>query len=173
MQTQRRFATGVKVYENSDLADLVEEALSVSDSALSAETDPIIQRRLVGPECASLCRYKVLEILVCLVNNARQALARARPAQPLLTLEVRMSRAEWLTLHVQDNGVGIAPENLARIFAQNAKEGASAFGLHDAANAAKELGGSLRAHSAGLGLGAIFELELPYHPVRAELTRAA
>jgi signal transduction histidine kinase len=35
------------------------------------------------------------------------------------------------------------------------------FGLHSAALAAKEMGGSLTAHSEGLGKGAGFILELP------------
>jgi sensor histidine kinase regulating citrate/malate metabolism len=38
------------------------------------------------------------------------------------------------------------------------------FGLHSGALAAKELGGSLTAHSDGLGCGASFTLELPIEP---------
>ena len=54
---------------------------------------------------------------------------------------------------VADNGVGIAPENMTRIFAHGfttRKEG-HGFGLHSGALAARELGGSLHAFSAGIG----------------------
>ena len=63
---------------------------------------------------------------------------------------------------VGDNGVGIEAENLARIFAQGftTREGGHGFGLHAAANAAREMGGSISAKSEGLGTGAEFELEL-------------
>jgi signal transduction histidine kinase len=41
------------------------------------------------------------------------------------------------------------------------------FGLHSGAIAAQELGGSLRAESAGAGQGATFVLELPRDPPAA------
>jgi signal transduction histidine kinase len=66
-------------------------------------------------------------------------------------------------IQVADNGVGIAPENLTRIFAHGftTRKGGHGFGLHSGALAARDLGGSLAAHSDGLGKGATFTLELP------------
>jgi signal transduction histidine kinase len=69
-------------------------------------------------------------------------------------------------IEVRDNGMGIAPEMLTRIF-QNGfttREEGHGFGLHSSALAAQELGGSLRAHSPGPGQGATFTLELPMAP---------
>jgi signal transduction histidine kinase len=66
-------------------------------------------------------------------------------------------------ISVIDNGIGIAPENLTRIFNHGfttRKEG-HGFGLHSGANAARELKGSLTVHSQGIGQGATFTLELP------------
>jgi len=64
---------------------------------------------------------------------------------------------------IADNGVGIAPEHLTRIFNHGftTKKDGHGFGLHSGANAAKEMGGSLSAHSEGRGQGAEFTLELP------------
>jgi signal transduction histidine kinase len=64
---------------------------------------------------------------------------------------------------VGDNGVGIAEENLNRIFSQGftTRKDGHGFGLHSGANFAKELGGSLSVHSDGLGKGAVFTLVLP------------
>jgi len=66
-------------------------------------------------------------------------------------------------LQVQDNGVGIKPDHLTRIFAQGftTKKEGHGFGLHSAALSAKNLGGSLIAHSDGEGQGATFTFELP------------
>jgi two-component system NtrC family sensor kinase len=66
-------------------------------------------------------------------------------------------------IYATDNGVGIAPENLTRIFAFGftTKKTGHGFGLHSSALAAKEMGGSLNAFSEGLGRGATFVLELP------------
>src|SRR5207249_3802354 len=64
---------------------------------------------------------------------------------------------------VTDNGLGIAPENLTRIFSHGftTKKDGHGFGLHLGALAAKEMGGSLSARSDGPGKGATFTLELP------------
>jgi signal transduction histidine kinase len=64
---------------------------------------------------------------------------------------------------VSDNGIGIPPENLARIFNHGftTRKDGHGFGLHSGALAAKEMGGSLIAHSEGTGKGATFTLELP------------
>ena len=58
---------------------------------------------------------------------------------------------------------GIAAENLTRIFGHGftTRRGGHGFGLHSGALAARELGGSLSAHSEGPGKGATFKLRLP------------
>jgi signal transduction histidine kinase len=66
-------------------------------------------------------------------------------------------------IEVADNGMGISPENLIRIFSHGftTRKNGHGFGLHSGALAAKEIGGSLTAHSDGPGKGATFTLELP------------
>ncbi len=68
-----------------------------------------------------------------------------------------------MQIEVVDNGAGIAPENLTRIFAHGftTRKDGHGFGLHSCVLAAREMGGSLSAHSEGLGQGATFTLELP------------
>jgi signal transduction histidine kinase len=93
------------------------------------------------------------------------------------TIEIRIEADsnDVVRLVVKDNGIGIVPENLTRIFGQGftTRKGGHGFGLHSAANAAKEMRGSLTAHSDGLGRGATFTLELPaakstHRPLRTE-----
>ena len=57
----------------------------------------------------------------------------------------------------------VMAENLTRIFNHGftTKKDGHGFGLHSGANAAREMGGSLTAHSEGTGHGATFRLELP------------
>jgi signal transduction histidine kinase len=70
---------------------------------------------------------------------------------------------------VGDNGVGIQPENMIKIFSHGftTRKDGHGFGLHSGALAARELGGSLTAQSQGVGLGATFTLELPLQPPKA------
>jgi signal transduction histidine kinase len=79
-----------------------------------------------------------------------------------MTLRIRNS-GNRLKIIVSDNGVGIPPENLTRIFNHGftTRAHGHGFGLHSGALAAQELGGSLIAESAGIGQGATFTLELP------------
>jgi signal transduction histidine kinase len=67
---------------------------------------------------------------------------------------------------VADTGVGIAAENLTRIFVHGftTKADGHGFGLHSSANAAGSMNGSLTARSDGPGTGATFTLELPVAP---------
>jgi signal transduction histidine kinase len=68
-----------------------------------------------------------------------------------------------MVIAVIDSGVGIPPENLERIFRHGftTRKDGHGFGLHSCALAAKDLGGSLQADSAGPGQGATFTLTLP------------
>ena len=70
---------------------------------------------------------------------------------------------------VADDGYGIAPENLARVFNHGftTKKDGHGFGLHGSANTAREMGGQLTVRSDGPGRGATFTLELPTRAVRA------
>ena len=62
--------------------------------------------------------------------------------------------------------IGIAPENIKRVFSQGftTRKGGHGFGLHSGALAAKELDGVISAESPGVGHGATFILEIPIVP---------
>lgn len=81
---------------------------------------------------------------------------------------------EQIAISVKDNGVGIAPENLARIFNHGftTRKDGHGFGLHSGVLAAKEMGGQLRVESDGAGTGATSILELPLQPPAGQRTRA-
>jgi C4-dicarboxylate-specific signal transduction histidine kinase len=104
-----------------------------------------------------------MQILINLIKNARQALAEAAVAEPTIEISIQRSSADRVALKVADNGVGIPPENMARIFEHGftTRQAGHGFGLHSSAVAAHELGGRLRVESRGAGHGASFTLELP------------
>jgi signal transduction histidine kinase len=99
---------------------------------------------------------------VNLLSNAKYACDGAAGLEKRITVRVAQA-GERLRVEVIDTGVGISAENLNRIFNHGftTKKNGHGFGLHSAANAAKGLGGALTVHSAGLGQGAAFALELP------------
>ena len=111
-----------------------------------------------------LDKQKVLQIVTNLINNASHACVESGKENNQIIVTLRRIEAGRISIEVCDDGVGIAPENLTRIFAPafTTRKGGHGFGLHSAALAAKELDGGLTASSDGPGTGATFTLELPY-----------
>jgi C4-dicarboxylate-specific signal transduction histidine kinase len=105
----------------------------------------------------------VLQILINLLRNAKYAMDEADPSCKKLIVRVTHPAPERVMICVIDNGIGIAPDHLTKIFNHGftTKKNGHGFGLHSGANAAKEMGGTLTAKSEGLGQGAEFTLELP------------
>jgi signal transduction histidine kinase len=114
-------------------------------------------------------RHRLLQILLNLLSNARHAMQESGRADPCLTIRVEPGGEGRLRISVADNGVGVAPEHLSRLFSHGftTKKDGHGFGLHTSAVAAEELGGVLSCASAGRGQGATFTLELPLQRERA------
>jgi C4-dicarboxylate-specific signal transduction histidine kinase len=151
--------------EPIDLRELLEDALRIHRAAISRhdiaiETDIALVPRIMTD------KHKVLHILVNLISNAKDAMKKSVNKTLKLRVEASGGRAR---VSVGDTGVGIAAENMTRIFAHGftTKQDGHGFGLHSGALAAQELGGSLQAASDGPGRGAVFTLELPLDSAEA------
>jgi signal transduction histidine kinase len=110
-------------------------------------------------------KHKILQILVNLVRNAKYACDESVRMDKLMTLRVTRND-DLIKIAVIDNGIGIPPENLTRIFNHGftTRKDGHGFGLHSAVLAAMEMGGSLKVHSDGVDQGASFTLEIPFKP---------
>jgi len=159
---QQSFSKVVGVQETLPASELVEDALQINASGL--ERHGITLERQYSEELeVTVDKHRVLQILINLIRNAKYALDEGGKHQKLLRLGIGRNGNNCLKITVADNGIGIPPENLTRVFCHGfttRKEG-HGFGLHSGALAAKEMGGSLLAHSDGPGHGATFVLELP------------
>jgi C4-dicarboxylate-specific signal transduction histidine kinase len=108
-------------------------------------------------------RIKISQILLNLVVNAEEAL-RGSPNRPrTLHVESKVDERGALILAVSDNGPGIEPVAMERLFGYGftTKADGHGFGLHASALAAQEMGGTLQARSEGVSRGAQFVLSLP------------
>ena len=110
-------------------------------------------------------RQRVLQIVVNLLKNTKDSLTSSPMENRTLTVKAARQN-EWLKVEVTDNGVGIASEDLTKIFSHGftTKQQGHGFGLHSCANAIQEMGGELTAQSDGLGLGATFTMTIPFKP---------
>ncbi|MBL9202349.1 MAG: PAS domain-containing protein [Opitutaceae bacterium] len=166
---QQAYAKMAGAVEPLDAAALMADALRMNAGALQRHrvvcdsdfqpTPPVLGEK-----------GKILQILVNLIRNAKYAADDGPAHEKRITLRVAPLGADRVRLAVEDNGVGIAPENLSKIFTHGFTTRATGhgFGLHSSLAAAHELRGSLTVHSEGPGRGACFTLELPAAVVAAK-----
>ncbi len=159
---QQNYASVSGILEPVSLAKLADDALQMNTAGLSRHGIQVLRQYAEVPP-ATADKHKVLQILVNLVHNAKYALDESPALVKQLTVGIGLNGGNRLKVTVRDNGVGIPPENLTRIFSHgfSTRKGGHGFGLHSGANAAREMGGQLTAHSEGPGKGATFILELP------------
>jgi len=159
---QQNYARISGIRETVIVADLVEDAIRLNIESLERHRVQI--RRDYGPvPSGETEKHKALQILVNLIQNAKNAMSESGQAEKELILRVEEAGPGRARVIITDNGQGIAPENLTRIFSHGftTRKDGHGFGLHSGALAARQLGGLLTAHSKGFGKGATFTLELP------------
>jgi PAS domain S-box-containing protein len=159
--------------EPVDVGDLVETALKMSAESFSRHQVQITKKLEAVPP-VPVDKHKVLQILVNLLTNAKQAVGATNSDDKHVTISVTQS-GQSVGISIRDNGIGIPSDNLTRIFSHGftTKKEGHGFGLHSSALAATELGGALRVHSDGIGQGATFTLELRTQPPGRKLSTLA
>lgn len=162
---QQNYARISGVTETLDVIDLVESSLRLNEDSLARHGVKVVRQYSEVPP-TPVEKHKVLQILVNLIQNAKHACESSGRADGEVTVQVTTGD-ECVRIGIIDNGVGIPPENLTRIFAHGftTKPSGHGFGLHSCAVAAREMGGRLTAMSEGPGTGATLTLELPIAPL--------
>jgi PAS domain S-box-containing protein len=158
---QQTYARRCGVVEEVAVVDLVEDALRMNSGAMTRHRVTVQREYLQQPRIIT-DKHKVLQILVNLLRNAKYACDESNNLDKMVRVRIEQVLDEvWIS--VIDNGVGIAPEVMPRLFTHGftTRKSGHGFGLHGAALAASELGGKLTAHSDGVGHGATFRLSLP------------
>jgi two-component system, NtrC family, sensor kinase len=165
VSTQQSYAGGSSVVEPARIDELAEDALRMNAGPLAQQQVKVV-REFMDLPLVRVDRARVLQILVNLISNANNAMEDSGAASRRIVLRICAEEAR-LRISVKDDGVGITPENLTRIFSHGFTTRASGhgFGLHSCALAARQMGGTLGVHSDGPGCGAIFTLELPLDAV--------
>jgi two-component system, NtrC family, sensor kinase len=175
VHAQQAFARPAKQYEQVDLSELVEEAIRLNVDSLPGDNITIERQFDASPQ-VTVDRHNVVQILVNLLTNARNAILEHPTEQRQITVRISSKPVDSVLMSqiaVVDTGIGIAPENMNKLFRYGFTTRAQGhgFGLHSAANAAREMGGALSASSPGVGAGATFTLEIPNNPIE-EITPA-
>jgi CheY-like chemotaxis protein len=148
-----------------DLRFIVEQAMQVN-ARLNEATDHRVRLTMHDePLLLEADRVRLEQAFVNVLDNA------AKYSDPSTPIEVSVERTSGGTavVRVVDHGIGIAPDQLIAIFdlfvqvdrSLARSSGGLGIGLTVARNLIEMHGGSISAHSAGLGLGTEIVITLP------------
>jgi signal transduction histidine kinase len=159
---QQSYARVAGVAEKVVPAGLVEDALQINGEKLTRQ-GVVIVRQFEEVPVLMVDKQKALQTLINLVLNASHALEECAQNEKRLIITIAKAERNCVLIRVEDNGIGIPPENLTLIFAHGftTRPDGHGFGLHIGALNAREMGGSLSVASEGVGRGAAFSLILP------------
>ena len=148
----------------ADLADAVRSALEASDPLLQASRHRLEVDLPPGPVPVLADPVRISQVVSNLLNNA----AKYTPDGGRIRLSVGREGGRAV-VRVRDDGIGIAPEMLARVFepfvqvpsALKRAHGGLGIGLSLARTLVEMHGGEIEARSEGEGKGAEFVVSLP------------
>jgi two-component system NtrC family sensor kinase len=159
---QQSYARVAGMTEDLPVKLLIDDALRIQEGGFARQGINVRCNYCEVP-AVRVDKHKVMQILLNLFRNAKYAMDATGRTDKVLTINTSWNGNGKVRIDVMDNGVGITAENLTRIFQHGftTKKEGHGFGLHSGANAAREMGGTLYAASAGPSKGATFSLELP------------
>jgi signal transduction histidine kinase len=142
--------------------DLLATVRHVSDLLVPELRRHRVTVSIRGPSVRVLADPVALQQIVHnLLNNALQALADRSTPEPTVTVRLHAEQGQGI-LTISDNGPGIDPDDLARVFEPfySTRPGGLGLGLSLCAALTQSMHGSLQASNADAG-GAQFRLALP------------
>jgi CheY-like chemotaxis protein/two-component sensor histidine kinase len=154
--------------ETVQLWSLLGSAIETSRPLLDTHRHELVVQLSDEPVRLKVDPVRITQVVSNLLNNA----AKFTPDGGRIELAVRTAPAE-ITIEVKDNGVGLPPDALERIFTmfsqldehRDGAEGGLGIGLALVQGIVAMHGGRVEAISAGVGQGCTFRVVLPRSPV--------
>jgi sensor domain CHASE-containing protein/anti-sigma regulatory factor (Ser/Thr protein kinase) len=163
---QQSLTSVIGMTEQLKISDVIDDALMLNKSiSENKDIQTICDFQLTDE--VILDRVKLLHVIVNLIKNAIESLVDSNVENKHILIRVLQKDDTYFYIEVTDNGLGILPENLNRIFNYGftTKKTGNGIGLHTSASFIKEMGGKIYAKSEGVNCGATFVVELPRHPL--------
>ena len=112
---QQNYGKVVGLEERVKVEDLIEDVFRIHASELAQHEVKVRQEYPPGLPEILVDKHKVLQILLNLLSNAKHALADSGRKDKQVTVRVT-NGGERIRIAMTDNGVGIPPANLRKIF---------------------------------------------------------
>lgn len=165
LSDHQNLAHSERPVENVELPDLINDSLKLMKKRLrkiiSIDIDKSIYK--IGP--VKVHRIALLQVFSNLLTNAAESIERQGNTGRVNILAEKDKENNMIHVHICDNGEGIEPQILSRIFEHGfttKKNHSSGIGLHWCANSMTAMKCRINAISEGKGKGACFHMMLPY-----------
>lgn len=151
------------------IGEVIDEVLSFVEKEAALRNIGIKVTLAEGTPVIESDRGKLQQIFLNIINNALAAVADGGG----LTIGVEPEGAEAVRLRFVDDGCGIPPEELPRIFepffSTKSGQGGTGLGLSITYNLVQEIGGTIQV-SSQVGVGTSFTIILPLHAANTKET---
>jgi signal transduction histidine kinase len=164
---QEQFSRSARVLESVDMAAVIDDAAAELSpkmkSAMEIEIAPSVTE--TGPVVGS--RAALQQVATNLLVNAAESILSTDSGKGKVIVKAKQEELQGQQathLQIEDNGAGIQPEHLERLFERGFStkdRSGSGHGLHWSANTVKTLNGRIAAQSEGAGRGACLDIWLP------------
>jgi len=162
IKSQQLYTKNENQKESVYLPDVIENAIAINKAGLEQYNIEVV-REYEDFGKTLIDKQRVLQMLVSLIDNAQQAMAETTNSSKLLKIRTTKKYENKINIEISDNGIGIKPEDLNKIFSHGftTKPSGHGFGLHSCQLIANDMQGTLSVSSSGKNQGAVFTIELP------------
>ncbi len=166
IRTQNSYQNTSGVHKDINLSEAISDAVKIlQDSINKRQIQVVIDCDNALPEIRTQ-ESQFHQMLVNLIKNSIEAIDELAnlgelTEEPRIKVHVYIDD-DFLCLDITDNGIGLAPEDVDKIFSAGftTKEQGSGLGLHSSANFVVSSGGQIQAFSDGKGKGTTLHIRL-------------
>ena len=166
IRTQNSYQGTSGTHKDINLADAISDAVKIMQESIDKRQIQVEIDFHNTPEEIRIQESQFHQMLVNLIKNSIEAIDElaktgALNEAPCIQILVHTDD-DFLNIDIKDNGIGIEPENIKRIFSAGytTKEQGSGLGLHSSANFVIGTGGKIESCSEGKGKGATVRIML-------------
>jgi signal transduction histidine kinase len=163
VQLQQNFVGSLGTEDYNEINLIIEEVLEIYDSSLTKRA--IFVEKDYGKESSLLCdKAQMIQLFSNFIKNSYEAIEEAERTDGKISIKSYM-HGSYLTIEIEDNGIGIRPESQERIFnfGYTTKKHmgiGTGFGLHSCKEIVEKYGGTLE-YQSEFGKYTKFIINLP------------
>ncbi|MYB63898.1 PAS domain S-box protein [Candidatus Poribacteria bacterium] len=166
IRTQNSYQNTSGIHKDINLADAISDAVKILQDSINKRNIQIVIDCENAPTEILTQESQFHQMLVNIIKNSIEAIDESANLGKLYEtprIQFRaFTDADFLCLDITDNGIGLDPEDVDKIFSAGftTKAQGSGLGLHSSANFVISSGGQIRVISEGKGKGTTLHIRL-------------